>query len=83
MGLGLAEIAGGNPGRVAVRADVVGFCEEEGVRFQTPYIGSRALVGGFPQELLDRRDAEGVTLAEALQSFGGSPDRLSEAIYAA
>ena len=81
MGLGLAEMMAETQPDLPFAIDVVGFCEEEGVRFQTPYIGSRAIAGGFPQELLERRDAEGVTVAEALKSFGGSPDRLSEAVY--
>src|SRR5262245_31161952 len=37
--------------------DVVGFAEEEGVRFGAPYIGSSAIAGRFDMRMLQRRDA--------------------------
>ncbi|HEY8441879.1 MAG TPA: allantoate amidohydrolase [Xanthobacteraceae bacterium] len=46
--------------------DVIAFSEEEGVRFAAPYIGSSAIAGRFDAALLDRRDAKGISLAEAL-----------------
>ncbi len=36
--------------------EVIGFSEEEGVRFSAPFIGSRALVGRLDEEFLSRRD---------------------------
>jgi allantoate deiminase len=67
--------------RLPFAVDVLGFCEEEGIRFRTPYLGSRAVCGRFDPELLDRTDAAGVSLAAALRDFGLEPDRLSEAAY--
>jgi allantoate deiminase len=61
--------------------DMIAFCEEEGVRFQTPYIGSRAAAGLWPDDLLARRDARGCALGDALRAFGGSPERIAEAAY--
>lgn len=49
--------------------DVVGFSEEEGVRFGTPFIGSKAMVGELNAELLNRRDGDGVTVRDALDAF--------------
>ena len=43
-----------------VEIEVVGFSEEEGVRFGVPFIGSRALVGDVDDDAPDRRDAHGV-----------------------
>ena len=40
------------------RIEVLGFSEEEGVRFGTPFIGSRALVGRLDEELLSREGRE-------------------------
>ncbi len=51
--------------------DVVGFSEEEGVRFSTPFIGSAAMAGRFNEAVLNQRDAEGCSLGEALRQTGG------------
>ena len=53
---------------------VVGFSEEEGVRFGVPFIGSRA-VAGTCQVLLD---CDG-RIAEAIRAFGFDPSRIREA----
>ena len=59
--------------------EVVGFGDEEGVRFQSTLLGSRALAGRFDPELLERRDAEGVSMAQAMRDFGLEPARVGEA----
>ena len=59
--------------------EVVGFSEEEGVRFGVPFIGSRALVGTVDEALLSCRDPQGVSVADAIRSFGLDPARLPEA----
>ena len=46
--------------------DVIAFSEEEGVRFSASYIGSSAITGRFDPAFLDRRDANGISLADAL-----------------
>jgi allantoate deiminase len=56
--------------------EVVAFADEEGLRFGLPYLGSRALVGTFEPADLERTDASGVTLAEAIRVFGGDPARI-------
>jgi len=61
--------------------DVIAFSEEEGVRFRTPYLGSRAVTGRFDADLLSLTDAEGVTLAQAIRDFGLDPAKLSHAAY--
>ncbi|EPC01516.1 hypothetical protein L861_16730 [Litchfieldella anticariensis FP35 = DSM 16096] len=53
--------------------EVVAFGDEEGTRFQSTLIGSRALAGSFDRASLDACDADGVTLGDALEAFGGSP----------
>ncbi len=52
--------------------ELVGFADEEGARYGTSYLGSRAFVGGFEDGWLERRDADGVTMGEALALSGGS-----------
>jgi allantoate deiminase len=62
--------------RLPFGIEVVGFSDEEGVRFHSPYLGSKAIAGKLVPEL-NRTDANGVTLAEAIRDFGGDPDALA------
>ena len=59
--------------------EVIAFSEEEGVRFGAPFIGSRAVAGRFDPALLALKDAEGVTLEDAIRAFGLDPARIAEA----
>ena len=64
--------------RLPFAIEVVGFSEEEGVRFGIPFIGSRALVGRLDQELLAVRDPRGISVREAIENFGLNPYELSK-----
>jgi allantoate deiminase len=64
--------------RLPFAIEIVGFADEEGLRYGTMYLGSRALAGTFDEGELDRTDAEGMTMAEAVQAFGGDPHRISQ-----
>jgi allantoate deiminase len=59
--------------------EIIGFSEEEGVRFGVPFIGSRALIGRVDDELLGRRDRNGISVREAVQQFGLDDRRIGEA----
>jgi allantoate deiminase len=59
--------------------EVIGFSEEEGVRFGVPFIGSRALVGRVDEELLGRKDANGIPVRKAIQDFGLNSSEISKA----
>lgn len=50
--------------RGAERLAVIAFADEEGGRFNTPVFGSRMMAGSYGAEMLDRVDADGVTLRE-------------------
>jgi allantoate deiminase len=56
--------------------DVLAFADEEGLRFGTAYLGSRAVAGTFDVSLLDAVDDDGVSVRTALKSFGGDPGSL-------
>ena len=58
--------------------EVVAFGDEEGTRFQSTLIGSRALAGTLDDESLAARDAEGISVAEAIQAFGGEPEAIPD-----
>lgn len=65
--------------RLPFAIEVVGFADEEGVRFNATLLGSRAVAGTFDFSVLDRQDHAGVTMREALESFGLDPDAISSA----
>jgi allantoate deiminase len=65
--------------RLPFDLQVVGFSDEEGVRFHSAYLGSKVLAGTFSSEELKRTDAQGITMAEAIRNFGGNPDALTSA----
>lgn len=50
--------------------DIVGFCDEEGTRFGSTLLGSRALTGKWQNEWAELIDADGVSLRDAMQAFG-------------
>ena len=58
---------------------MIAFSEEEGVRFGVPFIGSRAVAGRFDHALLERKDADGITMADAIRAFGIDPALIEEA----
>jgi allantoate deiminase len=58
--------------RLPFAIEVIGFSEEEGVRFGVPFIGSRALIGEIDDALIR-------TISPAIQAFGLDPKRIGEA----
>jgi N-carbamoyl-L-amino-acid hydrolase len=59
--------------RLPFHLEVVGFAEEEGVRFKSTFLGSNAIIGQFDMGLLEKTDADGVTMRQALQDAGHDP----------
>jgi allantoate deiminase len=60
--------------RMPFAIELVGFADEEGMRFARSYLGSRAITGAFDAAWLDARDAQDIALADAIRAFGGNPD---------
>jgi allantoate deiminase len=79
MGVALAEEMASVAAPLPFAIEVIGFSEEEGVRFGKPFLGSLALVGELDQATLGRTDREGITVAEALRRFGLEPSELPDA----
>src|SRR3989440_8302936 len=59
--------------RLPFAIEVVGFGDEEGVRFATTMLGSRAIAGALDPAVLKTTDAAGVSIEEALRAFGLDP----------
>lgn len=59
--------------------EVIGFSDEEGIRFQTACLGSKAVAGSFDARDLKLADANGISMADAIRDFGGDPAQLKSA----
>jgi allantoate deiminase len=81
--LGLAVVEESRGRHLPFAIEIVGFSEEEGVRFRKPFLGSLATVGKLDAELLNLADRNGVTVAEAIRIFGLNPSELPNAVFAA
>ncbi len=80
LGLAAAEELRGQNLPFAI--EIIGFSEEEGVRFSKPFLGSLALTGELDAETLTLPDRNGVTVAEAIRIFGLNPAELPRAALA-
>lgn len=56
--------------RLPFDIEVVGFAEEEGQRYKAVFLGSGALTGHFDMAWLDQKDADGITMREAMVNAG-------------
>jgi allantoate deiminase len=77
LALECAEIA--QELKLPLTIEIIAFSEEEGVRFGVPFIGSRAAAGRFDPALLKLKDADGVTLEDAIRAFGLAPGGIEKA----
>lgn len=80
-GVVLAVLAMEKLGRDGVRlpfaVEVLAFADEEGVRFPTALVGSRAIAGVVDPGVMEMRDRDGVSMGAAIRGFGGNPGGLA------
>jgi allantoate deiminase len=60
--------------RLPFHIDLIGFADEEGLRYQSVYIGSKTVTGTFDPHDLALCDVDGISFADAVRTFGGNPD---------
>ena len=65
--------------RLPVALEVIGFADEEGTRFKSTYLGSKAVAGTFDLATLDRLDTAGISMRKALSSFGLDTENIPKA----
>ena len=65
--------------RLPFAIEVTGFADEEGVRFASTLLGSRAVAGTFDESVLGVKDSAGISLRAALSQFGLDPDHIGAA----
>ena len=56
--------------RLPFGIEVIGFAEEEGQRYKATFLGSGALIGDFRAEWLAQKDADGITMQQAMEHAG-------------
>jgi len=61
--------------------EVIGFAEEEGVRFKATLLGSRAVAGTFDKSVLDNLDEQGNSMRDVMRAAGFDPDRLDASAW--
>src|ERR1700741_2379956 len=64
--------------RLPFAIEVVGFGDEEGVRFGTTLLGSRAVSGSFDFSSLQTRDSNSISMEQALRDFGLAPEKIAQ-----
>ncbi|HEX9135100.1 MAG TPA: allantoate amidohydrolase [Ktedonobacteraceae bacterium] len=60
--------------RLPFAIEVLAFADEEGLRYNSAYLGSKVMTGTFNPEALRFTDIDGITMAEAIRASGGDPD---------
>lgn len=78
VGLAAVERLAAEGRRLPFAVEVAALCDEEGLRFQSAFFGSKTLAGSFTPDLLELHDDAGISLAAAIRSFGGDPARIGE-----
>jgi allantoate deiminase len=68
--------------RLPFAVEVTGFADEEGVRFASTLLGSRAVAGTFVESVLAGKDSDGISMRDALLQFGLDPDHIGAAARA-
>lgn len=81
LALALIEALEGR--RLGYAIEVLAFSEEEGVRFDVPFLGSLAVIGALDAPLLARTDSAGITVEQAIRDFNLDPAQLPEALLSA
>ena len=62
---------------------VVGFCDEEGMRFGTGYFGSGAMLGNRDVEYCKNfKDTDGISIYDAMKGYGLDPEKITDAKWA-
>ncbi len=83
IGIACVEALAAAGRRLPFHVDVVAFADEEGTRFATSLLGSRAAAGTFRKEVLDWQDQDGIVMADAMRAVGFDPDGIDGCRYGA
>ncbi|MFC5496960.1 2-oxo-4-hydroxy-4-carboxy-5-ureidoimidazoline decarboxylase [Caenimonas terrae] len=62
--------------RLPFDLEVIGFSEEEGQRYKATFLGSGSLIGQFNPAWLEQKDADGISMREAMLHAGLNPQEI-------
>ncbi|HEV8192360.1 MAG TPA: allantoate amidohydrolase [Ktedonobacterales bacterium] len=77
VALACVELLHARGERLSFAIEVVGFADEEGLRYHTAYLGSTVFVGTFNPDTLKQTDGDEMPLADTIRAFGGDPNALA------
>jgi allantoate deiminase len=83
IGIELVALLQQQQRKLPFHLDIVGFADEEGTRFGCTLIGSSALAGHFDPRWLEKRDQNGISMAQAMAKFGLDPNLVEQASLSA
>jgi N-carbamoyl-L-amino-acid hydrolase len=63
--------------RLPFGIELIAFAEEEGQRYKATFLGSGAVIGRFDTTWLDQKDADGITMRQAMATAGLDPRRIA------
>lgn len=67
--LGIALVEAIQPLKLDIAIEVIGFSDEEGVRYSIPFLGSRAITHTLDNRTLEQLDAEKISIVQALAQY--------------
>jgi beta-ureidopropionase / N-carbamoyl-L-amino-acid hydrolase len=67
--------------RLPFTLEIIAFAEEEGVRFKSTFLGSRAVIGDFDAKVLESVDAAGISMQQAMRTAGLDPAKIPAAAH--
>lgn len=79
LGIDAVERINASGNRLPFALEVIGFGEEEGVRFGTTLMTSRACAGSWDEQWWTLQDESGQTLRDAFKDFGLNPAAIQSA----
>lgn len=78
IGIDLAKNLISQNKKLPFHLECVAFSDEEGVRFHTAYLGSKVLAGTLEKSILQKADADGITIEKVIHDIGGDVNNLAQ-----
>ncbi len=76
MGLDLIEHLIEEKIELPFNIELIAFCDEEGVRYHSTFLGSKVVTGTFDETLLNKKDNREIPLSHAITEIGGDVSKL-------
>ncbi len=77
-GLSLLEKLVADNIQLPFHIELIAFGDEEGVRFDSSYSGSKVITGNFNTDLLEKKDSIGITLNEVLKNMNYESSKIPQ-----